>query len=249
MLTLLRQLYEKLVPYENRLAFFKWRNPKYFEELLYQVNPSPKGDFSLKPFDEHKAIFVHITKTAGTSVAKSLFGYLPYHYTAEEYRVFFGKKNFNNYFKFAFVRNPWDRLYSSYRYLKSGGWNDEDKIWGEENLKEFDDFNDFVTNWVTAENIKKHIHFKPQHEFICDRYGNLIVNHIAYFETLQEDFGTIAKMLNIETQLAKHNSNPGTTYTSIYSEDAKEVVNNVYEKDIKLFGYNFQGIAERKLTL
>ena len=243
---ILTKIYETLVPYEKRLTFYKWRHPNEFRELRQKINPSPKGDFSLKPFDEHQAIFVHITKTAGTSVAKSLFGYLPYHYTAIQYRVFYGKNDFKKYFKFAFVRNPWDRLYSAFRYLKSGGWNKEDKKWAETHLSQFDDFNDFVNEWLTTENIQKHMHFKPQHEFICDSHGNILIDYLAYFETLEKDFEIITTQLDIDAKLGTHNVNPGKNYKDIYSDDSKSKVGLVYEKDVALFGYNFDGIESRR---
>ncbi len=241
----LRKLYEKIIPYETRLQFYKWRHPDEYRMLRSTVYPSDGGDFSLKPFDQYQAIFVHITKTAGTSVAKSLFGYLPYHYTATQYRVIYGKKTFNDYFKFAFVRNPWDRVYSSYRYLKGGGWNEKDKVWGETHLSKYSDFNDFVMHWLTVDNTKKHIHFKPQHEFIYDGNGSLIVDFVAYFETLDEDFRYISSCLNIQSSLEQHNTNPGSCYIDIYSTEAKEIVESVYKKDINLFGYEFDGIKNR----
>lgn len=248
MTPILRSIYETLVPYEQRLAFYKWRHPEKFRELRSKVNPSPKGDFSLKPFDQHQAIFIHITKTAGTSVAKSLFGYLPYHYTAIQYRVFFGKKTFDNYFKFAFVRNPWDRLYSAYRYLKTGGWNEKDEAWGKTHLAQYNDFNEFVIDWLTPENIKKHLHFKPQHEFVCDRHGKLLLDYIAYFETLNEDFHKIAAHLNIEATLESLNQNPGNSYKEVYSLPAISRVEEIYAKDIALFGYSFDTIASRRIA-
>lgn len=237
--------YHKLIPIELRMRFYKIRNPREYEELRSNVFPSPKGDFSLKAYDENKTIFVHITKTAGTSVAKSLFGYLPYHYTSIDYRVIYGKKAFNNYFKFAFVRNPWDRLYSAYRYLKSGGWNDEDKKWSEANLSRYNDFNHFILDWLTPQNITKHIHFKPQYEFICDTKENILIDYIAYFETINEDFNYIAEQLNLDVALGTHNANPGESYKTIYSKEAIEKVRSIYKKDIELFGYNFEGIESR----
>ena len=163
-----RKLYNTVLSREIRLYLYKIRHLSDHRRLRTVVHPSAKGDFSLKPFDQHKCIFIHITKTAGTSVAKSLFNYLPYHYTAIDYRVIYGRKTFDEYFKFAFVRNPWDRLYSAYRYLKSGGWNNDDELWTKQNLADIDSFASFVKQWLNKENIMKHKHFWPQHIFICD---------------------------------------------------------------------------------
>lgn len=242
-----RQLYESIVPYETRLWFYKLRHHRDYRKLRTTVFPSEKGSFSLKPYDEHQCIFIHITKTAGTSVAKALFSYLPYHYSAIDYRVIFGRKDFERYFKFAFVRNPWDRVYSAFRYLKSGGWNEEDKIWGEDNLSKFEDFDQFVKQWLTPENIKSHIHFHPQHQFICDKNGSLLIDYIAYFETLEEDFKQIADRLKIDSSIAHHNANPASSYLNIYNDETKKIVASVYDKDIEIFGYDFDNIRHRKI--
>ncbi len=241
-----RHIYHSILSYETRLWLYKLRHPKYYKQLRTAVYSSPQGDFSLKPFDEHKCLFIHITKTAGTSIGKSLFGYLPYHYTALDYRVIYGRKLFVEYFKFAFVRNPWDRLYSAYRYLKSGGWNKEDRLWAENHLANFDNFGDFVKQWLTKENIAKHIHFKPQNHFICDSKGRLLVNYLAYFETLNDDFRNISRRLKIDANIGHHNANPATSYREVYDQESRNIVADVYSTDIELCGYNFDGISRRR---
>lgn len=241
-----QKVYYSIVPYETRRWLYKLRNPGSSRRLRTVVNPSPKGDFSLKPFDEHRCIFIHITKTAGTSVAKSLFGYLPYHYTAIDYRVIYGRKTFTEYFKFAFVRNPWDRLYSAYRYLKAGGWDNKDKAWAEANLGAYNDFGAFVRQWISKENISRHLHFRPQCHFICDGKGRLMVDYLAYFETINDDFDKIARRLHIDAEIGHHNVNPGSSYRDVYDEETRKIVADIYAQDIALFGYDFDGIRHRR---
>lgn len=244
---LARDIYRRIIPRETRMRVHKLFHLKGMKELRTSVFSSEKGDFSLKPYDENQCIFIHITKTAGTSVATGLFGYLPYHYTAIDYRVIYGRKTFDQYYKFAFVRNPWDRLYSAYRYLKSGGWNQDDKLWTERNLGEINSFSEFVKTWVCEKNICKHRHFWPQHQFICDEKKRLLVDHLAYFETLTADFNEICSILNIDTQLARHNTNPGNDYRDAYDDVSRKIVANVYASDIELFGYDFDHIVKRKI--
>lgn len=247
MTTFFRQLYNSILSDETRQRFYKLRHPAEYRELRKKIHPSDKGDFSLKPFDEHRCIFIHITKTAGTSVAKSLFNYLPYHYTAIDYRVIYGKKTFNQYFKFAYVRNPWDRLYSAYRYLKSGGWNEADILWRDTNIAEYSDFNDFVCNWLTADNINKHVHFLPQHHFICDSKDQLLVNYLAYFETINDDFNKLTDKLGITASIGHHNANPAESYLDVYNDKTRKIVAHIYQKDIAMFGYEFNGIKKRTI--
>ncbi len=61
-------------------------------------------------FDESKCIFVHIPKSAGTSVKNALFPNTkgPGHRMAMDYYLENPKK-YEEYFVFAFVRNPFDR--------------------------------------------------------------------------------------------------------------------------------------------
>ena len=245
MSSLVRQIYNATLSYETRLWLYKLRHPGHYGRLRTIVQPSPKGDFSLRAYDQHQCIFIHITKSAGTSISRSLFGYLPYHHTAIDYRVIFGRRTFNQYFKFAFVRNPWDRLYSAYRYLRSGGWNETDKLWAETSLEDFGDFNCFVKQWLTPRNIDSHIHFWPQYRFVCDSKGRLLVDYLGYFETLHSDIRKVSARLGIDASLARYNAGPESDYRTVYDDAARDVVAQVYAQDIKLFGYEFGGIRNR----
>lgn len=244
----IQQIYHYILPHETRLWVYKLRNPEHFRRMRSVINPSPKGNFSLKPYDENQCIFIHVTKTAGTSVSRSLFGYLPYHHTALDYRVIYGKKTFNQYFKFAFVRNPWDRLHSSYRYLKAGGWNENDRAWAEKHISQFENFEIFVKNWLTEKNIEKHVHFWPQKRFLCDRSSTILVDHLAYFETINDDYETIRRKLSTGSPIAHHNANPGSSYRDAYNDETQAIVADIYADDIRLFGYDFDGIKKRTVT-
>ena len=66
---------------------------------------------TFRPWDEHRCIFIHIPRTGGGSVAEALFGGGgETHAPLSAMQRHFEQEEFQAYFKFTFVRNPWDRL-------------------------------------------------------------------------------------------------------------------------------------------
>ena len=248
MINMIRKFYNKLFSDETRFWLYSLRHRAEINALRSAVNPSEKGDFSLRSCDKHQCIFVHITKSAGTSVAKSLFGELPYHYTASQYRVIFGRRRFNSYYKFAFVRNPWDRLYSAYSYLKGGGWDEKDQAWCDDNISHITDFNDFVLNWLNSSRLDSHIHFWPQSKFLCDSRGNPMIDRLYYFETLEPDFSHITSKLELDSMLQKTNASKRGSYRDIYNSESIRKIRTLYKQDIENFGYHFDSYDRKSIV-
>lgn len=218
----------------------------YRRRSLIDYNPeqyrTPVFQSSFLPFYYYRCIFVHIPKNAGLSVAYTLFGNTGgSHRKIVDYKVKFSKRTFRKYFKFTFVRNPWDRVVSTYFFLKEGGITDRDRKWSEEHISQFESFNDFVKGWLTLENINASLHFQEQHLFLTDEAGNLPMDFIGRFETLEEDFKTVLNHLGIERKLEKKNTSKRKgDYKSYYNEETRAIVENVYRKDIQLFNYAFE---------
>lgn len=232
-----------LLPYEARQSVFKTLSPgayKRFQEM--RRFDTDKGR-SLKGFDQQKCIFVHITKCAGISVGMSLFGNLGGgHLRVTHYQLIFSKREFEEYFKFTFVRNPWDRLVSAFQFLKKGGTNKVDREWSQQNLARFPDFHSFVTNWVNRKNVSSWKHFVPQHKFVCDPGSDIPkVDFVGRFEFLNEDFTHVQKTLGSHASLQHLNKTEGgkKDYREYYTETTRNIVADVYREDIRIFGYDF----------
>lgn len=189
--------------------------------------------------NEHQCIFIHIPKAAGTSIANALFNngsrHVPW---SEYYRA--NPRKFRKYFKFAFVRNPWDRLVSSFYFLKSGGLNEMDRRFAEKHLAQYENFEDFVVNGLALDEIRGWVHFRAQSDWICDDDGRVMVDFVGRFENLREDFVHVARKLGKDSSLPMHNTSNHRIYTECFTQASREVTARVYGKDIEIFGYQFQ---------
>lgn len=237
------------LPHDDRRALFATLRENEFKLMQFRRRHIAKSenDASFKPFDDNKCIFVHVPKAAGISVAKTLFGNLAGgHVELWYYQLVFSEVEFRKYFKFTFVRNPWDRLFSAYNFLKKGGMNDADAKWAADNISCFSNFDDFVKGWLTVESIHRYVHFRPQYEFLLLPSEEIPgLNFIGFFENLNEDFeyvksrlsrGDCVSLRNENTTFAKNNKKD---FRDCYSDEAREIVFDVYQKDIELLGYEF----------
>jgi len=204
--------------------------------------------YSLRQFDTFKCIFVHIPKAAGISVSKSLFGNLGGgHVMIGVYRIVFSKEEFDSYFKFSFVRNPWDRLLSAYVFLKQGGMNDDDRRWWrEQDLDRYRDFDDFVSNWVDRDNVETSLHLLPQYRYLCAPFTQTIcVDFVGSYEHLDRDYAHVRERLGLPPDELLHlNKTPAAKkperdFRDYYTAETREIVEHVYREDIELFKYSF----------
>jgi len=210
---------------------------------------TPEG-YSFVPFLENRCIFVHVPKAAGISVAASLFGNLGGGHTSLGiYQLVFTKQEYDSFFKFTFVRNPWDRIFSAFHFLKKGGFNQYDRRWATEHLADYSTFDEFVKKWVTRKNVLKYVHFVPQFRFVClPEQAGPGVDFLGYFENLNEDFRYVQNRLNKDRGQALPHKNRTSSdrkldFREHYNETTRSIVADVYETDIRMFGYDFDNSA------
>ncbi len=229
----------ELLPPEVRAKLVEWRVVRQRRAKGRRLRAVEEN--GLKAFDQYQCIFIHVPKTGGISVGRSLLGdIVGSHFTAADYKVIFGKAAFKRYFKFAFVRNPWDRAVSAYTFYKSGDFNENTKRWGEKNLAAYPDFESFVKGWLNPETLYKRKAFMPQYVFICNQALVPEVDFLGYFEHLERDFKHIQERLGIPANLLHINSSPRADYREYYTRETRDIVADLYRKDIELFGYDFK---------
>ena len=217
---------------------------------------------------EKTVLFVHIPKCAGVSMAKALSAQTQLlrigpHAKCRDIFVPQGKLTRDECFAFSFVRNPWDRLVSTFFYIMKGGRADIDKQRRDRYLSKYNgDFKSFVRdieNWFSLQEEDsiypdKFIpHFRPQYEFICDENGEIMVDFIGRVEDITSDFKKLCELLSVSgARLSKTNKSSHRAYQKYYDTETRDIVAKYYARDIELFAYEFdseKSIMESLLAL
>jgi hypothetical protein len=185
---------------------------------------------------KHKFIFIHIIKTGGESVEKSFRG-RKIHKFAKNYKKKINGKDWDNYFKFAFVRNPWDKMVSQYFYIQKNTNGLYEQSF-EEFITAFKDCSE--NEYIERKGIK--VKFNPiQLPWISDDDGNIMMDFIGRFENLQEVFNTVCYKIKIPHRKLPHeNETNHEHYSEYYNDETKGIVAKKFEKDIEHFGYKFE---------
>jgi hypothetical protein len=195
---------------------------------------------------EHRFIFIHIYKTAGTSVTHALRPFtsdshwaraarllhlrrtaIPDHVTARALRDLIDPALFEGCFKFAFVRNPWDWQVSLYHYMQQSQRHPQHHLVAG---KTFDEY----LQWRIASDRQL------QKTFVTDESGKLIVDFVGRFETLTDDCAHIFERIGISTRLPHRNRSRRGDYRRYYNTATRALVAEHFREDIDMFDYSFE---------
>jgi len=202
-------------------------------------------------YHQHRCIFIHIPKTGGKSVSSALgFGW-PGHKDISQYAGELNPEVFQSYFKFAVVRNPWERLVSEYNFQKKNKRPKKDKLFIFDDRGAKRGFADWVRtafanphhyngeDW--AGDVSKHIHrWSPQVDWISVN-GKIAVDFIARLENIAEDFRQIRKKIGLPpAKMPWRNSKWHWHYSNYYDDAMREMVAQYYARDIEAFGYRYE---------
>ena len=210
-------------------------------DFLLALQTQRNGMNSLVETEAQDAIFLHIPKTGGVSVAESLFNsHAASHTALYMYLALYGARRFDAMFKFAFIRNPWTRFASAYHFLRAGGLTEEDRLWARTHLAGYADINEFVAHGLARPEILNWTHFKRQTYYLRDpRTGRIGVDFLGRFETLAEDYATIAAELGTTAPLKHLNKTSRSASASHPPLTAQSIarLGDVYHEDVVALGY------------
>lgn len=208
-----------------------------------------------------KFLFVHIAKTGGTSVRSALSKYrwghryslpqflssklsgftghrigakLPRHSKVIVAKEMLPAEYFDELFKFVFVRNPWDLQVSSYHHIK----RERPEVIGEMSFEQF-------IHWKFDPNRPYQYHTDIasllQSEYLVDLNGEVLVDFIGHYETLQDDFNQVCQRIGIKPFDLPHKRKAADRkgYRKYYTDQTADKVAQHFAKDIELLGYTF----------
>lgn len=198
-----------------------------------------------------KILFIHINKTAGTSINRAI-GIVPLgmgaglvsHWSAYQFKLLLGEKEFNDCIKFSIVRNPYARIISLYVFRKKTKQPGFDDVL-------VPSFNSFFYEAIIGK-FGKYRHdrygewmFMPQYDWLCDPLDRekMLVDRILKVETLQDDFDELSKELGQPpVQVSRMNPSGATGSENLieqYFTDEQLIkdFNKFFKDDFEKFGY------------
>jgi len=235
---------------------------------------------------KHKFIFIHVPKCAGTSIERAL-GYKVGAHKNEKGEIYphpdpqhwningildpsfckyhtkitgeqLDKTVVENYYKFTFVRNPWDKLVSWYHHhepimLKSKTQTVYPYPVTDSNFRKWirggmKTHWDYFPRYGWPREMKKKLEWRQRWKW-SDPISNLAwldnsydieYDFIGRFENLHDDYEKVCNDLNIPVKkLPHHTRSKHRHYTEYYDDETKQIVAEKYAKDIEYFGYEF----------
>ena len=192
---------------------------------------------------KHKCIFIHIPRCGGTSMEISIVGdnWFEIDPTTKHLVASTAKKIYepywDDYFKFSFVRNPWDRMVSMKRFSRFYGVHIKN---GNIDISNY--LKKFPKIEIDSRSKSQDDTFNPIKNSVFLNILNLELDFVGRFENIDEDFefvcesigASLPPLINDPLHKSKHKH-----YTEYYDDEAKQIVADKYALDIEHFGYKF----------
>jgi len=220
--------------------------------------------------DEHGFVFLHVAKTGGRSINLSLKKRYGKHgqfktksidpdenrlgrLLGMEARELAGEQKWNDYFTFAFVRHPCDRLVSIYENIRTDYRKNMTPAVKSASLKgiylstildrlniSFEDFTfeRFVYD-VLRDRVFENYHWDSQSNAVTNGKGTVIFDFLGRFERLQADFDLACKKAGLNPyQLPHFNKSERDEWPRYFDDALLKEVYNLYREDFEILEYN-----------
>lgn len=150
------------------------------------------------------------------------------HLTLQQIRPYLRPTEWESLFKFAFVRNPFDR-FISYCAFMTRAQGDFER-----------DPQRVMRDFLFEAPPHGHLLFQPQHGFVTDADGSMLADQIGRVEQMQQSYDEIAARIGIPSRpLDKVNASERRDYRDYYNQQLIDGVARIYARDLELFGYQF----------
>lgn len=150
------------------------------------------------------------------------------HISVKQIRPHLDEEIWDSYFKFGFVRNPFDRFVSTCFFLNR------------ENPGFAADAATFMNNALDRPKFRQRILVQPQHLQLSDDAGHIALDLVGRYENLQSSYDEICERTGIPTaSLPRKNVSRHAGFTSYYDDGLRARVAEFYEQDLQQFDYDF----------
>ncbi len=191
--------------------------------------------YSITISHQNRFVWFRIPKVATNTIHEHLKMQKVYLDAEYAFLMNYPPKLYKKYFKFGFIRNPWDRLVSCWlnKVVLYNHFRFDQKT-HQKFQQCFKSFVSFVSN-IDIHNCDGHLKMQ------CSSIDLNEIDFIGRIENFNDDFLQICKQIGIEGRNVevKNKTTEREDYKKYYDDDLKDRVFKIYEKDIRLFGYDF----------
>lgn len=193
-------------------------------------------DYNITASSEHKFLWFRVAKVGTRTIFARMRDQNVNFDLESPFRIRYSPKAYSDYFKFAFVRNPWDRIVSCWhnKVIEANRFR-----FSEEKHHKMQDFSCFV-DWAADVGAHgRNPHIMPQSKLIdlnnCDFVGRM--------ENFEDDLDRVFQCIGLtNTSRASLNQTQNRkSYEEYFTPRLIEKVGEIYRKDAQLFGYEYMG--------
>lgn len=215
---------------------------KYIKSIIRIVRYGKTAPTHFFTFDKKEVVYIVVPKCACSSIMQTFSGQneysdqTTYKKISNQYIKWRLTSKSKKYYKFTFVRNPFDRVVSCYAHkVQNRDSSTVTKNYFFANIKPRESFDDFVKHISKIPDFLADSHFQSQVKFVY-YFGKPLFDYIGHYENLESEFEPIRTKYNLHPLPRIHNMKKGD-WRDYYTEHTAKIVYEKYKKDFNKLGY------------